>query len=115
MSKLQGRLIWIGLLIAAFIAQGFAQGGATGAIAGTVQDSSGASIANAEVRITNEGTKILERTVTTGPDGSFTAPLLPVGTYSLAVTSAGFAPRDFTYSISFSKPSSVISPLNVGI
>ncbi|HWY20663.1 MAG TPA: TonB-dependent receptor [Candidatus Acidoferrum sp.] len=96
MSKLRSRLIWIGLLIAAFIAQAFAQGGATGAIAGTVQDSSGASIANAEVRITNEGTKILERTVTTGPDGSFTAPLLPVGIYSLAVTGAGFAQRDFT-------------------
>jgi hypothetical protein len=94
MLKLQGRLIWILFLAAAFIAQGFAQGGATGAITGTVLDNSGASIANAQVHITNQGTKILERTVQSGPDGSFTAPLLPVGTYSLAIASGGFAQRD---------------------
>jgi len=95
MSKLQGRLIWISLLAVAFIAQAFAQGGATGAISGTIQDPSGAVVANAQVRITNQDTKIVERTVATGPDGSFTAPLLPVGTYSVAIHSAGFAERNF--------------------
>jgi Carboxypeptidase regulatory-like domain/TonB dependent receptor len=95
MPKLQIRFIWIGFLVTALMAQAFAQGGATGAINGTVEDTSGASIANAEVRITNQGTKVLERTVQTGADGSFTAPLLPVGTYSLAIKSAGFAQRDF--------------------
>jgi hypothetical protein len=95
MSKLQIRLISILFLATAFITQAFAQGGATGAITGTVQDNSGAIIANAEVRITNQDTKVLERTVQTGADGTFTAPLLPVGKYSLAITSAGFAQRDF--------------------
>jgi hypothetical protein len=95
MSKLKMKLVWIGILAVAFLTQAFAQGGATGAISGTVQDASGASVANAEVRITNQGTKVVERTVKTGDDGSFTAPLLPVGTYSLSVTSAGFAQRDF--------------------
>jgi hypothetical protein len=95
MPKLQGRLIRIVFLVTAFVGQAIAQGGATGAITGSVQDNSGASIANAEVRITNEGTKELERTVQTGADGTFTAPLLPVGTYSLAIKSTGFAQRDF--------------------
>jgi hypothetical protein len=95
MPKRQIRLIWIALLATAFLAQALAQGGATGAISGTVEDTSGASVANAEVRITNQATNVVERTVNTGADGSFTAPLLPVGTYSLAVTSAGFAQRNF--------------------
>ena len=95
MPKLQIRLIWITLLATAFLAQAFAQGGATGAISGTVEDTSGASVANAEVRITNQATNVVERTVNTGADGSFTAPLLPVGTYSLAVSSSGFAQRNF--------------------
>jgi hypothetical protein len=95
MSKLKMKLLWIGILAFASLTQAFAQGGATGAISGTVQDASGASVPNAEVRITNQGTKVVERTVNTGDDGSFTAPLLPVGTYSLSVSSAGFAQKDF--------------------
>ena len=95
MPKLLRNSIWIGFLATAFITQAFAQGGATGAITGTVQDTTGASIPNAEVRITNQATRLLERTVQTGPDGSFTASLLPVGTYSLAIKSSGFAQRDF--------------------
>src|SRR5262245_49251818 len=74
----------------------FAQGGATGAITGMVQDQSGAVVANAEVRITNQNTSVMERTVRSNADGAFTAPLLPVGTYSLSVQSAGFAEGDFT-------------------
>ena len=69
----------------------FGQGGATGAIAGTVQDPSGAFVANANVRITNQDTNVLERSVTTGPDGSFIAPLMPVGTYSVSIQAAGFS------------------------
>jgi hypothetical protein len=72
-----------------------AQGGATGAITGTVQDPSGAFIANAEVRITNQDTNVLERSVKTGADGAFTAPLLPVGTYSVSVRAGGFSEGKF--------------------
>ena len=75
--------------------QGFAQGGATGAITGTVQDPSGAVVANAEVRITNQETGVLERTVQTGTDGTFVAPLLPVGRYTVTITSKGFTERRF--------------------
>ncbi len=89
------QLIWISFTALALISQAFAQGGATGAIAGTVQDASGAFIANADVRVTNQDTKVLERAIKTGADGSFTAPLLPVGTYTVNIQSAGFAPSDF--------------------
>ena len=95
MPKLQGRLIWISFLAIALIAQAFAQGGATGAITGTIQDPSGAVVANAEVRITNQDTGVLERSVTSGPDGSFTAPLLPAGVYMVGVHEAGFAESTF--------------------
>src|SRR5882762_1570571 len=88
-------LIWTILIAFATITQAFGQGGATGAITGTVQDPSGAVVAGAEVRITNQDTKVLERTVKTGADGSFTAPLLAVGTYTVSIQSAGFAQGDF--------------------
>ncbi len=90
------RLVILSLIAFAFTAQAFGQGGATGAIAGTVQDPSGAVVANAEVHITNQDTNVLERTVTTGADGTFAAPLLPVGTYTVSVQSGGFAPGTFT-------------------
>ncbi len=86
-------LSFIGLTLSA---AAFAQGGATGAITGTAQDPSGAVIGNAEVRITNQDTNVLERTVTTAVDGTFTAALLPVGTYTVSVKSAGFAEGNFT-------------------
>src|ERR1700691_5115530 len=95
MSRLRRRLIWISFLATALITQAFAQGGATGAITGTVQDPSGAYVSNAEVRITNQDTSLLERTVRTGADGSFTAPLLPVGTYSVSVAAGGFSEGKF--------------------
>src|SRR5579864_1504013 len=95
MSATSIRLIAVTLTAVALIAQGFAQGGATGAITGTVQDPSGAFVAGADVRITNQDTQLVERTVKTGPDGSFTAPLLPVGTYTVRIQSGGFAQVDF--------------------
>jgi hypothetical protein len=85
------RFVIFSFIVLALAAQGFAQGGATGAITGTVQDPSGALVANADVRITNQDTNVVERSVKTGTDGSFVAPLLPVGTYSLNIQAPGFA------------------------
>ncbi len=95
MSKLQIKLIWISFLAAAFLARAFAQGGATGAITGTVADATGAAVANAEVRITDQGTGVVERIVTSGADGSFTAALLPAGTYTVSLRAAGFGDSAF--------------------
>src|SRR5579863_5557467 len=85
------KLMVISVIALALTAAAFAQGGATGAIAGTVQDPSGAVVANAQVRITEQDTNVLQRAVTTGSDGSFTAPLLPVGTYRVDIQASGFS------------------------
>src|SRR5579863_8355874 len=73
----------------------FAQGGATGAISGVVQDASGAVIANAKVTVKSEATGELLRQLTTDSSGLFTATLLPVGTYAVEVTAAGFPVTTF--------------------
>jgi len=95
MRGLWARLVSISFVALLLVGLASGQGGATGAITGTVQDASGAFVANAEVRITNQGTGILERTTKTDASGSFTAPLLPVGVYKVSVHSSGFAEGNF--------------------
>src|SRR5262245_60615899 len=68
----------------------FAQGAQTGGITGVVLDSSGATVQNAKVEIYNEVTDSVVRTLTTDADGSFTATLLPPGSYRLQVMAKGF-------------------------
>ena len=89
------RFVVLAVVALALAVSAFGQGGATGAITGTVQDASGAVLANADVRITNQETNVLERSVQSGPDGTFTAPLLPVGTYSVSIQAAGFGVGKF--------------------
>ena len=96
MASSSMRLIVLSFIVSALTAVSFAQGGATGAITGTVQDPSGAVVANADVRITNQETNVVERTVKTEADGSFIAPLLPVGRYVVNIHAAGFAEGNFS-------------------
>jgi hypothetical protein len=60
-----------------------------GAINGTVTDPSGAAVPNAQVKATDKATGIDHSTVTTS-DGLFAFQDLPVGTYKVTVTAAGF-------------------------
>jgi hypothetical protein len=60
-----------------------------GAINGTVTDPSGAVVPGAAVKATNKATGIDHATVSTS-DGQFAFQDLPVGTYSVTVTAAGF-------------------------
>ena len=60
-----------------------------GTVLGTVTDSSGAAVPGATVTIKNLDTG-LTRVVTTSEDGSYAAPELPIGTYSVNVEKAGF-------------------------
>jgi Carboxypeptidase regulatory-like domain/TonB-dependent Receptor Plug Domain len=60
-----------------------------GTILGTVTDSSGAVVSGAKVTIKNTGTG-LERSTETSGDGSYAMPELPIGTYNVTVSQAGF-------------------------
>src|ERR1700693_6163451 len=60
-----------------------------GTILGTVTDSSGGAVPGATVTIKNLDTG-LTRTVVTSDDGSYAAPELPIGNYSVSVEKAGF-------------------------
>jgi hypothetical protein len=62
----------------------------TGSISGTVKDSSGALVTNATVTLTNTDTGVVVRTVNTDSSGGYSAPLLPIGRYSVTVEAPGF-------------------------
>jgi Carboxypeptidase regulatory-like domain len=94
MSSLR-KMMASSLFLAVFTGMMFAQGGATGAIGGTVQDASGAVIANAKVSVKSEATGEVLRVVTSDASGLFTATLLPVGTYTVEVNAAGFPDTKF--------------------
>src|SRR6266566_4615983 len=84
--------VWIFVLVASSIlgtGQAYAQvAGAT--LTGTVKDSSGAFIPNAQVTITDAATGVA-RTVSPGGAGLYTAPNLLPGTYEVRVTATGFS------------------------
>jgi len=84
-------LLLVSILGFGWGARAFAQGGATGAISGTVVDLNGGTIAGADVQIINTATDGLTRRLTTGPDGSFEATLLPPAKYYVVVNKSGFA------------------------
>src|SRR2546426_9202625 len=60
-----------------------------GTLRGDVLDSSGATVADANVTLKNEGTGAIQTTTSTGA-GSYTFPNLVPGTYTLSVEKAGF-------------------------
>lgn len=62
----------------------------TGTIVGTVADPSGAVISKAKITITNKDTRA-SRVTESGPDGAFSAPSLPPGSYEVRVEASGFA------------------------
>jgi hypothetical protein len=62
-----------------------------GAINGAVTDPSGAVVANADVTATNVATGVAI-TATSTSDGAFSFQDLPLGTYKIAVSAAGFQP-----------------------
>jgi hypothetical protein len=82
--KLRLLVVFVLLSTAMLVGQTF-----RGTILGTVTDPSGAVVAGATVKVRNVATG-LERTTATSADGSYAAPELPIGTYSVIVSLAGF-------------------------
>ena len=62
-----------------------------GTISGTVTDQTGAVIPNVVVVVHNQDTGT-QRTLTTNASGSYSAPSIPVGTYLVTTSVAGFVP-----------------------
>jgi carboxypeptidase family protein len=62
----------------------------TGSVRGTVTDPQGASVAGADVKITNTETAYT-RSKKTDQDGNFDFQSLPLGSYNLSITMAGFS------------------------
>jgi hypothetical protein len=68
----------------------FAQAGIdTGSVTGTVKDATGALVVGATCTLTNAGTGVTQKTVSTSA-GSYAFPIVQVGTYTLQVESKGF-------------------------
>ena len=82
-------------LLAVCLPSLMAQTAATGSLQGTVTDASGASIPNATVTLTSQGTG-QERTATTGGDGTYRFPLIPPGAYKLKFVANGFKGAEAT-------------------
>ncbi|MGH9841848.1 MAG: TonB-dependent receptor domain-containing protein [Blastocatellia bacterium] len=85
-------LFFIGpLILAAFawIPPAFGQTASTGVLSGAVTDPQGATVAGAEIKVTNVANGAT-RTVTSGSDGSYLLPLLPPGSYRVEVVVSGF-------------------------
>jgi Carboxypeptidase regulatory-like domain/TonB dependent receptor len=111
LQSLRHRLLLIaGMLLAV---PALAQDAATGAIAGTVSDSSGAVIANAEVKVVSPDTNAV-RYGKTNSHGVFHVPLLLPGSYTVTVSAAGFANRSFPETlVTVSETSSLNVPLSI--
>jgi hypothetical protein len=62
----------------------------TGNMFGTVRDSTGAVVAGATVKVTDNATNVVVRTATTNDDGEFSVPNLLVSTYTVTVEAPNF-------------------------
>jgi hypothetical protein len=89
MKKNFGLSVVLILLAAGLAGVARAQTSTVGAIGGTVRDPQGAAVTRAEVTILEETTG-QTRTVRTGDDGTYSAPSLPVGRYTVSTAPAGF-------------------------
>jgi hypothetical protein len=78
----------LALALLGLATSGMAQS-ATGQITGTVKDATGAVVPGAVVTATSELTGA-KREVTSGRDGNYVIPLLPVSTYSVSASLTGF-------------------------
>lgn len=76
-------------LLALFVATSALAQVVNGTISGTVTDPSGAVISGANVLVHNDDTGV-QRKLTTSGAGTFTAPTIPIGTYTITIDAAGF-------------------------
>jgi hypothetical protein len=76
--------------LTACLATGLLAQDVSGTIEGSVLDQTGAAVPKAKVTLTNTDRNQVVRTVTTDDSGVYSAPLIPIGSYSVKVAAAGF-------------------------
>ncbi|HEY1525566.1 MAG TPA: TonB-dependent receptor [Candidatus Angelobacter sp.] len=84
------RLVIVGLLVATCGTLLYAQSTTDGAIGGTVYDTNGAVVANAQIIVHNNGTNA-EKTIKSNDSGYFRVTNLASGTYTVTINQQGFA------------------------
>src|SRR5579883_1583929 len=87
------RVAFLLVLVACLASSIFAQD-ITGTIEGTVLDPSGAAVPKAKVTVRNTDRNQVITVLTTDASGVYSAPNLPMGTYSVKVESPGFKTKD---------------------
>jgi len=88
-KKPRFRILVAGLSLALAISVVLSAQSNRGTITGTVTDPTGAAIVGVSVIGTNTGTGVTSKT-TTGVNGNYTIPFLPVGTYQVSAEHPGF-------------------------
>src|SRR5882724_11754758 len=78
------------LVVSACLTTGLLAQNNTGIIEGTILDPTGASVPKAKVTITNTDRNQVVRTITADANGIYSAPLIPIGNYSVKVEAPGF-------------------------
>jgi hypothetical protein len=87
----------------------------TGSIEGELKDAQGAALPGATVAVKSTGTTTgYSRTVTTGDNGYFIIPNVPVGNYEVIVTKSGFADQKVTVTVTLDRSARVDTALAVG-
>ena len=108
------RLLMCAAILALGCANAYAQGGVTSSIAGTVYDASGGTIPGATVVVKNTATAATFNAVSS-PQGVFTIPAVPPGTYSVTVSLSGFKTAVLNdIVVNAGVPASVRATLEVG-
>ena len=77
-------------LLATAVAAWLAAQDISATIGGTVLDPTGAAVSGAKITITDTDRNLVIREVTTETAGAYSAPLLPIGNYSIKVEAKGF-------------------------
>ncbi|HWC98907.1 MAG TPA: TonB-dependent receptor [Candidatus Sulfopaludibacter sp.] len=85
MKKLASLCILAACLVTGLLAQDV-----SGTIGGTVLDPTGSAVPKAKVTITNTDRSQVVRTLTTDATGTFSAPLIPIGNYTIKIEAPGF-------------------------
>src|ERR1700761_637066 len=79
----------LSLVLLAAPSMAFSQATEVDQISGTIQDSTGAAVPQAEIRAIRTDTGFV-KTVTSNPDGSYILSNLPIGPYRIEVSAQGF-------------------------